>query len=198
MLELASGSSSGLVFEGSPPKLSGITDESGLRSAVSPQSLVNHYVDSLELPGLIVTNIPDAQQLAELLVSNSALSRKLILSSRMPTVNAAEGCYYAHQLPVGEITVTFSSFPARVETVPPNSPMAGKMHPGQAVVSVNIPGQPALTSSSSGFTGSRVMEYLNQHSHVPNRQIVLKSAAVQYTTKYNSTSDAAFECCTIA
>lgn len=199
VLEILPHSSSGLVFGESPIKLINVTDSTGLNSAVSPESLVNHYLDSLELPGLTVTNLVDVAQLTALLFQNSNCLCKLLLTNRAPPLIVSDGCHYAHSLPTGPLGMTFTGFPARVETVPEHSALFRKLHPQQPVLSVVVPGMANLTPSSGGFTGARVQEILTQYAHVPGKILTVKERnAVQYTTKSNHYSDAApFECCTI-
>lgn len=49
----------------------------------------------------------------------------------------------------------------------------GKIHSGQSVSAVIVPGLANLTMQSGGFTGSRVAEHLQTHCHAPNKQLVV-------------------------
>jgi hypothetical protein len=75
-----------------------------------------------------------------------------MLSSHTPEANN-DGCRYTYDVPAtAYLGVHFSGFPAVVESVDKKSPMAGKIHPGQSVYAVVVPGQPDLKLQSGGFT----------------------------------------------
>jgi hypothetical protein len=134
--------------------------------------------------------------LHQLLIANQGLPRRLIVSSHAPEANYNnDGCRYTHNVPdTAYLGVEFSGFPAMVASVDPKSPMAGKIHPGQSVYAVVVPGQPDLTLHSGGFTGHRVQEHLSQFIHVPGKKLVIKDKP---TVVKGRASNKAFDDCVV-
>lgn len=170
VLDLEVNSSSGIIFDGSPPR---VTRLAHAIPSLSGQSIIGYYMQCLEIPGVEISNVNDTSRLHQVLIASQGLPRRLMLSSHAPEVNN-DGCRYTYDVPATTyLGVHFSGFPAVVASVDPKSPMAGKIHPGQSVHAVVVPGQPDLKFYSGGFTGHRVEEYLKQHFRVPGKQLVL-------------------------
>jgi len=172
IIDLPVHDSSGIAFAGCPPKVSQLIQQI---PHVNENEVVGYYFHALQiLPGLEVSNVYDTNRLHQLLMANQHLPRKLVLSPAPPTIQN-DGCHYKHDLPTGEkLGIQFTGFPAQVGSVDPSSPFAGKIHPGQHVDSVIVPGQPVLTVQSGGFTGARIQECLEKHAYTEKKQIILK------------------------
>jgi hypothetical protein len=170
VLDLEVNSNSGIIFDGSPPRVTRLTHNI---PSLSGQSIVGYYMQSLQIPGVEISNVNDTTHLHHVLTASQGLPRRLILSSHAPEANN-DGCRHTYDVPATTyLGVHFSGFPAVVESVDKKSPMAGKIHPGQSVYAVIVPGQPDLKLQSGGFTGHRVEEHLRQNFHVPGKQLVI-------------------------
>jgi hypothetical protein len=170
ILDLELNSSSGIIFDGSPPRVTRLAHDI---PSLSGQSIKGYYMQCLQMPGVEISNVYDTTRLHQVLIANQGLPRRLILSSHAPEANN-DGCRYAHDIPANaSLGVHFSGFPAMVVSVDPKSPMAGKIHPGQSVYAVLVPGQPDLKLHSGGFTGHRVEEHLRQYCHVSGKRLVI-------------------------
>jgi hypothetical protein len=147
-----------------------------------------YYFHSLRLPGLEITNVVHEQQLIKIMTANRHLPRILVVSSHLPPTSS-NGCHYKHDLPTTDnLGIHFSGFPARVQSVDKDSPMVGKIHPGQSVNAVIIPGLADLKIESEGFTGSRVAEHLQTHCHVPHKQLIVMDQPILAQDKTSSDS----------
>jgi hypothetical protein len=136
-------------------------------------NIEGYYFYALRLPGFEITNMIHEQHLSKLMIKNRHLPRTLVVSSHPPPTSP-HGCHYKHDLPCCEnLGIQFTGFPAKVLYVDSNSPMVGKIHPGQSVNAVIVPRLADLTLQSGGFTGFRVAEHLQTHRHVPNKQLVV-------------------------
>jgi hypothetical protein len=196
-IDLPINQGSGFVFSGSPPRVSQIL-ESSLRE--TNMNLVGYFFCSLEVPNLVISNVVDTNRLHKILHANQHLLRKIILCDHPPALNALNDCRYEHTLPIGlDLGISFTGFPAQIESVSPDSPFARKVHPSQMVEAVVVPGQPILNTHSPGFTGHRVREFLDLHSSVPKRLLIVKDQLVVYTSRDRNES-AAFDssdCCRV-
>jgi hypothetical protein len=170
VVDLEVNSSSGIIFDGSPPRVTRLTHAI---PSLSGQSIVGYYFQGLQMPGVEISNAYDTTCVHQLLIAKRGLPRRLMLSSHAPEANN-DGCRYTHDVPATEyMGVHISGFPAMVASVDQKSPMTGKIHPGQFIYAVVVPGQPDLTLHSGGFTGHRVEEYLIQNFHVPGKKLVV-------------------------
>ena len=182
---------SGLIFTGEPPRISQVTNSDHHKyTSSSVSSLVGYYFSSLKLPGLEVSQIADANQLRQLLAANQTVTRQVILTRQAPaaatTTDVWVGCLYRHDLPPGDLrdVLALEGFPPRIQHVPSDSPLAGRLHPGQCVDAVVIPAYQqdgdddvVLTMQSTGFTASRVRAVLQETQHLVGRQLVVKDRA---------------------
>jgi hypothetical protein len=154
-------------------------------------TIEGYYFSALRLPGFEITNVVHEQQLTKLMASNRHLPRTLVVSSH-PPLASLHGCHYKHDLPAcDDLGIQFTGFPAKVLSVDPNSPMVGKIHPGQSVHAVIVPRLADLTMQSGGFTGSRVAEHLQTHGQAPNKQLVVMDQPILVRDK---TSRNAIDC----
>lgn len=177
------------MFDGAPPRVTGVTRD--IASLKPGQSVTGYFFSSLLLPDLEIYSVLDRQRLLEILQANQHLPRKLVLSVQAPHVSQ-HGCHYKHLLPVAQdLGIEFGGFPAAVVSLKPESPMLGKLNPGQSVYVIKVPGQPDLMMQSGGFTGARVQEHLQKYWAVPGKQIVVTDNS---TVLHDPTSDAGFEC----
>jgi hypothetical protein len=179
----------GIVFGADPLRVLGLTQPIP-SLAREGRNIEGYYFHSLRLPGLEIKNVVHASELISTITANRHLSITLVVSSHPPPTNR-NGCQYKHDLPATDnLGVYFSGFPAKIQAVDPNSPMAGKMHRGQSVYAVVVPGLADLTMQSGGFTGSRVAEHLQTHWHVPGKQIVITHQPILVQDR---TSNGAFD-----
>jgi hypothetical protein len=171
-VEFQANTDMGIVFGAAPLRVLSITQPIP-SLAREGTHIEGYYFISLRLPGLEIKNVVQALELSELITVNRHLTITLVVSSHPPPTNG-NGCHYKHDLPAtNNLGIHFSGFPAKTQSVDPNSPMAGKIHPGQSVYAVIVPGLADLTMQSGGFTGSRVAEHLQTHWHVPHKQLVV-------------------------
>jgi hypothetical protein len=191
ILDLEVNSNSGIIFDGSPPRVTRLAYKI---PSLSGQSIIGYYMQCLQIPGVEISNVNDTTNLHQVLTASQGLPRRLMLSSHAPEANN-DGCRYTHDIPAtAYLGVHFSGFPAVVESVDKKSPMAGKIHPGQSVYALVVPGQPDLKLQSGGFTGHRVEEHLRQHFHVPGKQLVI---ADKPKVVRDQTSNRAFDDCIV-
>jgi hypothetical protein len=154
-------------------------------------NIEGYYFHSLRLPGLEIKNVHELE-LKQIVTANRHLPRSFVVSTQLAPTSKF-GCQYKHDLPcTNNLGIQFSGFPAKVHSVDKDSPMAGKIHPGQFVYAVIVPGFPDLKMESGGFTGSRVEDHLQAHYHLTNKQIVVSQKP---TLVQDKTSDAAFDSC---
>jgi hypothetical protein len=154
-------------------------------------NIEGYYFHSLRLPGFEVRNVHELE-LKQIVIANRHLPRTLVVSTHYPPTSKF-GCQYKHDLPcTNNLGIHFSGFPAKVHSVDKDSPMAGKIHPGQFVYAVIVPGFADLKMESGGFTGSRVEDHLQAHYHLPNKQLVVTQKP---TLVQDQTSDCAFDSC---
>jgi hypothetical protein len=171
-IELQANADPGIVFRGDPLRVLHLTQP--IPSLVREgTNIEGYYFHSLRLPGLEIKNVVHEQQLNNILTANRHLPRTLVVSSH-PPLASKNGCHYKHDLPVTEhLGLHFTGFPAKVQSVDPNSFMVGKIHPGQSVSAVIVPGLADLTMLSGGFAGSHVQQHLQTYRHVPNKQLTV-------------------------
>lgn len=189
LIDLPIHNNSGLIFSDSPPRVTQVTD-SALQQRYG--DITGYYFSSLRLPGLAITDIYDSNRLRQLLLANQALPRKNILTRQAPPYSNY-GCRYRHELPTHTpLGVTLDGFPPKVKEVH-SGPLAGKMNPGQTIDAVCIPGQPDLTLQSGGFTAYKVTQVLEQTSHIPGRELIVKDQADVIRGEPRGSSNAAFD-----
>lgn len=201
VIDLPLHESCGFMVDGNPPRITQVVSDVGGDDPKHHQHLVGYYVASLQLPGLTISNIADSNRLRQLIQSNVHLARRLTLTSHPPTTaatNAAVGCLYQHDLPVGstaELGLALHGFPPYIQSVSDRSPLAGKVHPGQTVDAVLVPGQQAthLTLQSGGFTAHRITSLLDESQKLTGRQLVVKDRADVMNTEPRGTSRGAFD-----
>jgi hypothetical protein len=125
------------------------------------------------------------QQLHKIMTANQHLPRTLVVSSHLPPTSS-NGCHCKHDLPTTDnLGIHFSGFPAKVQSVDKDSPMAEKINPGQSVNAVIVPRLADLTMESEG-SGSRVAEHLLAHCHVPHKQLVVMDQPILAQDKTSS------------
>jgi hypothetical protein len=193
-IELQANTDLGIVFGADPLRVLSITLP--IPSLVREGAKIEgYYFHSLRLPGLEIKNVVHTSEFIDIVTANRHLTIILVVSSHPPPTNR-NGCQYKHDLPATDnLGIHFSGFPAKIQSVDPNSPMVGKIHPDQSVFAVVVPGLADLTMQSGGFTGSRVAEHLQTHWHVPHKQLVVTHQPILVQ---DSTSNSAFDsgsCC---
>jgi len=156
----------------------------------------NMYIHSIQIAhDLVITHLNDATRAQQILDSNIQNERRLGVSSESPVVgNPNDGFYYAHTLPSSDpactleaLQLTLEGFPPRIATVGTNSPLSGKLHPHQVIVSLQIPNRTILNQQTPGFTGYKIQTELQSfcanNSTSTNDNKKADAAAVVLTVK---------------
>jgi hypothetical protein len=191
-VDLEIGSRGTYQFTGSPVRVDKLQGDG--------QKLDGLYVFSIQIgTDLEVHHFNDAATVVQLLDSNAPLARRLCLTTHAPPVVHADGLYYTVTLvtpaSLEALQMELKGFPPAVVTVAPTSPLAGKIHPGHAVVEVRIPGRAVLNAQTPGFTATRIKNELSSAAHVPGIKVVFKEVLVHI--KKEKGSSKAFDDCTI-
>ena len=168
----------GFQVQGCPPQISIIH----MDCPIMGQIAVGHYVHGIVLPGIEIVNLTDCVHFTQLMQANAANPRRLMLSSSPFYVDTSLGntnntrcAIYKHQLPASSsLGVVMKGFPPVITIVSPSSPLAGRLHKGQTVIALLVPGQPVMNLASGAFTSARVEERLQSTCHLGGRQLVVK------------------------
>lgn len=175
-------------------------------SPLQGRLFVGHYIHGLLMPDIEIVNLSIATHLMEMLHLNVANQRQLLISSTPYYVDPSTGtrtlgAMYKHKLPSssssmknGDLGFAMRGFPPVISTVQPTSIMTGRLHPGQTVEALLIPGQPVMNLAAGAFTSSKVQERLLRTAHITGRQLVVKDGAPPQREKG---SNAAFDDCVI-
>jgi len=139
----------------------------------------------------------------QLIQVNIANPRRLLVSSlpyygdmSLGDSASTNTTLYKHELPAtSNIGIALKGFPPFVSFVSPSSPLVGRLHGGQVVVAVLVPGRPIMNLESGGFRADKVEEYLLSTCTVMNRQLVLKDGS---GIRPKKGSNAAFDDCIIS
>ncbi|KAG7374184.1 hypothetical protein IV203_013279 [Nitzschia inconspicua] len=168
----------GIEFAESPPKIVRV-DPSCIFEGKAEVGL---YVHVLRLPELEIVNLRDSQHLVNLLQANVSLPRELWLSENPSYVDTSlgsthTGALYKHVLPATEnLGVLLVAFPPIINVVREESPMKGRLIPGQTVEALLIPGRPRMDLAAGAFTDAKVTQALQETSHIEGRMLVVKDA----------------------
>jgi hypothetical protein len=189
----------GVEFAGTPPVIANVHPKSPLVD----QMQVGLYVHGICLPGVEIINIIDPQQLLNLIQSNIANLRQLLLSSSLfyvdeslgPPSSSYRGPLYKHTLPaMPNLGFSLIGFPPIVMTVSPGSPMSGRLIPGQTAHALLVPGEQRLDLAAGAFTSATLQEKLNRTSSVVGRQLVVHDDAPAPREKGSSKAFVAADC----
>jgi hypothetical protein len=171
----------GFQLLGSPPQFSVIDPSSPLVGHVS----VGLYVHGISLPQAEIVNLSDPQHLMQVIQANCTNPRRLLVSSSPYYVDSSlgssastRGTLYKHELPATpSLGITLKGFPPFISYVAPSSPLVGRVHTGQIVVALLVPGRPMMNLEAGGFRSDRVEEQLINTCTLTNRQLVVKDGA---------------------
>jgi len=183
--------------QGSPPQISVVY----MDCPVADKLTVGHYVHGIVMPEIEIVSLADPVHLQSLIQANAANPRRLMISSSpfyVDTVvrSSVSGAIYKHTLPASSsLGFGMRGFPPFIAVVAPTSPLAGRIHQGQTVEALLVPGQPILNLASGGFTSNRVEERLLKTCQIQGRQLVVKD---EQTMKREKGSSRAFDDCTIS
>lgn len=187
----------GFTVKGIPPQITFVDPK-----VWSMEQLVEgQYIHGLILPDIEIVCLADPQHLMNLLNANTMNHRRLMVSMSPFFVDSSLGDYdtkikgalYKHKLPAtSSLGVAMKGFPPIITVVAPTSPLAGRLHPGQTVESLLIPGQPAFNLKAGGFTSARVEQRLVETCHLEGRQLVVKDGHKH--TQEKGTSRAMDDC----
>jgi len=87
--------------------------------------------------------------------------------------------------------VTFLGFPPSIQSIDERSPLYNKIHVGQIVNEIEIPGFPVMNLSAGGFTADNVTRKLQEHGSITNKFITVQDCRVIKPSKKGS--EAAFD-----
>jgi len=168
----------GFQLQGSPPQFSVIEPSSPLVGRIS----VGLYVHGISLPQAEIVNLSDPQHLMQVIQANATNPRRLLVSSSPYFVDTSlgssastRGTLYKHELPAtSSLGISLKGFPPFISHVAPSSPLLGRVHPGQVVVALVVPGRPIMNLEAGGLRADRVEEQLNNTCTMANRQLVVK------------------------
>jgi hypothetical protein len=186
----------GFQVQGSPPFVSQVH----ATSPVFGQLQEGHYIHALAMPDTEIVNLVEPTHLMALLTANVANPRDLLVSSGAFYVDSStgttvRGVLYKHRLPTAPaLGVTMEGFPPVIINVMPHSPLQGRLHPGQTVEALIIPGQPVFNLAAGAFTSTKVQEKLLATSHLEGRQLVVKDG---FNPQREKGSSRAFDDCVI-
>jgi hypothetical protein len=186
----------GFDVVGSPPCISNV---SKLYNSVpnSPNLTEGHYIHGLIMPDIVIDNLNDPEHLKNLLKANVSGPRHIMVSPSPffadPIAGSQNvGALYKHALPVKvDLGLQMKGFPPGITYVSPNSPLAGRVHPGQGVHALVVPGQPIFNLQAGAFTSDKVQQRLASTANIEGRQLVVKDGAQPRREKG---SRAAFDC----
>lgn len=192
----------GIQVHGSPPQITFINKDSPI---VATPVQVGHYVHGIALPDIEIVCITDPNQLQTLIQANPSNPRRLYLSSHpffvdpllstsstTPTATQQQphytGVFYKHYLPAttSSLGIGLHGFPPFVTVVAPSSPLLGRLHPGQVVEALVIPGQPIWNLAAGAFTAQKVQECLQRTSTMTGRILIVKDAPLPKAEKGSS------------
>jgi hypothetical protein len=193
----------GIQIHGSPPQITFISQHSPLVTAAAaanhPMMIqVGHYVHGIALPEIEIVHITDSNQLQQLIQANPDNPRRLYLSphayfvdplfSTVTTATRHTGVLYKHYLPTtsSHLGIGLHGFPPFVTVVHPSSPLVGRLHPGQVVEALFVPGQPLMNLAAGAFTTQKVEERLHRTGNIPGRILVVKDAPIPKAEKGSS------------
>ena len=166
----------GIKFNGSPPRISFIAEDSPIKDAIA----VGHYVHSLIVSEVEVFNIMDPLHLESWLKANTKNPRQLLVSSNRYYVDQSigpgphHGTRYKHPLPATlDLGFTVSGFPPVIHSVLEHSPLQGRLIAGQTVEALVVPGLPVMNLQAGGFRADKLHEQLIKTANTSGRQIIV-------------------------
>jgi hypothetical protein len=170
----------GFQVQGSPPQVSVINNKD---SPVFGQISVGCYIHGIIMPYIEIANLLDPVHLMQLIQANAKNPRRLMVSSSPFYVDASignttsvvRGALYKHQLPASSsLGFAMKGFPPVIAIVAPTSPLVGRLHPGQTVEALLVPGYPVMNLAAGAFTSAKVEERLLSTCQLGGRQLVVK------------------------
>lgn len=189
----------GFSMKGSPIRITEVSPNSPLKGLKE-----GHFIHGLVMPDIEIVMLADSNHLANLLNVNIMNPRHLLVSHNMyfidPSIgsNAVAGAMYKHRLPAAkDLGFTLVGFPPVIHCVTQHSIFVGKLHPGQTVEALIVPGMPVFNLGAGGFTNAKLQERLNSTSHIEGRQLVVKDVTSAYGKGREKGSSAAFDDCVI-
>jgi hypothetical protein len=188
----------GFQLQGNPPQFSVIDPLSPLRNQIA----VGQYVHGISLPQTEIINLSDPAHLMQLIQANAQNPRRLLVSSTpfyldasLGSSAATKGTLYKHELPpTTSLGIALRGFPPFVSVVAPSSPLVGRLHPGQAVVALVVPGRPIMNMEAGGFRADRVEQQLLDSCTMPNRLLVVKDRDTTIVNREKGSSRAMDDC----
>jgi hypothetical protein len=187
----------GFQVQGIPLVITAVAKSSPVQDIL----FVGHYIHGIIMPDIEIVNISDPAHLMAMLQANVDNPRQLLISSTPYYVdpligtNTIIGALYKHRLPAGKyLGFAMQGFPPVISCVQPTSMMTGRLHTGQTVEALLIPGQPVMNLAAGAFTSSKLQDRLSRTTQMEGRQLVVKDGAQRRREKG---SNAAFDDCVI-
>lgn len=185
--------------QGSPPQISVVHYD----SPVAGQLTVGNYIHGLIMPDIEIVSLVDPVHLQTLIQANAGNPRRLMISSSPFYVDSSAGsnttvpgALYKHTLPASSsLGVGFKGFPPVITVVAPSSLLAGRLHPGQTVAALLVPGQPIFNLAAGGFTSDRLEQRLLDTFQMQGRKLIVRDGQ---PAKGSKASSRAFDDCVIS
>jgi len=176
-----------IVFSGSPNPKIDFVDPRVNSMLGNNVSITGCYCSKLKLRSngvddITISNIDNSDQLKSIFGINMNLHRELFLSYNIPQKEKRnnDGLVYKMMMPDGKPLggLTLHGFPPVIQSVDMKSSLYNKVHVGQIIVEIEIPGVPLMNLSAGGFTTDNVTRKLKEHGNVSNRFITVQDCRV--------------------
>jgi len=132
------------------------------------------FVESLQVPGLSISNFRSVHHFVQALAQYEKLQRTIVLSC---VISESDSTLYGVNLPAAQnLGIILKGFPPVVVDIQHNSIVRGRFQLGQVVERVIIPSRNVdISLATGGFTDQNVITKLNEHCQAPDRQLVVKN-----------------------
>ena len=171
----------GIKFDGDPPIVSSIANESPLLN----ESLLGLYAQTLIVPGCELSFIHSATHLDHYLNLFAHSDRTLVF--RETPIEGPQT--WTIHLPTGPLGITMQGFPPVITGVSDNFVGKPFVSVGFTVQRLIVPGQYDLSLGAGGFTDARVVKVLTETKYVEGRLLVVSNVQVEHPRKQNQMFD---------
>lgn len=175
----------GIVFKGTPPMITRLTDACPLKSELT----VGLFVDMVTLDdGTVMSGLTTSELVAVLKEEAASGGRTLLLKNPKTKEPSAKDTILPEEkaivLPGDSIGVSFKGTPPKVNRIIDESPMKGKFRVGMVVDSLEIPGvgEEAATTYA-GMSSLELVKVIRETKGMEGRRIVLKNPTATLTEK---------------
>jgi hypothetical protein len=175
----------GVVFKGTPPMISKLTDLCPLKSDLT----VGMFVDMVTLEdGTVMSGLTTSELVAVLREESGSGGRTLLLKNPKTKEPSAKETILPEEktivLPADNIGVSFKGTPPKVNRVLDESSMKGKIRVGMAVDTLEVPGVgEEATKTYAGMSSLELVTVIRDTKGVEGRKMVLKNPTATFTQK---------------